>query len=64
MASIRKQQGSNKLFFDFRYQGQRCREYTLIEDTLGNFRWPLLGKLILFRRSLIAHSGAMVQFKA
>ena len=27
---------SGKLFFDFRYKGQRCREYTKLEDTPPN----------------------------
>lgn len=34
MASIRDLHG--KLFFDFRYKGQRCREYTAIEDNKSN----------------------------
>lgn len=34
MASIRELNG--KLFFDFRYKGQRCREYTAAEDTKTN----------------------------
>ena len=34
MASIRELNG--KLFFDFRYKGQRCREYTAIEDNKAN----------------------------
>lgn len=34
MASIRELNG--KLFFDFRYKGQRCREYTAAEDNKSN----------------------------
>lgn len=34
MASIRGLNG--KLFFDFRYKGQRCREYTAAEDSKTN----------------------------
>ena len=34
MASIRELNG--KLFFDFRYKGRRCREYTAIEDNKTN----------------------------
>lgn len=34
MASIREVNG--KLFWDFRYQGVRCREYTALEDTKAN----------------------------
>ena len=37
MASIRSRSGG-KLFFDFRYQGVRCREQTLLEDTPANRR--------------------------
>lgn len=36
MASIRANAG--KLFWDFRYRGQRCREYTLLPDTPENRR--------------------------
>ncbi|HPV45482.1 MAG TPA: DUF3596 domain-containing protein [Methylotenera sp.] len=34
MASIRELNG--KLFFDFRYKGQRCREYTAAEESKSN----------------------------
>ncbi|MDD2500434.1 MAG: DUF3596 domain-containing protein [Geobacter sp.] len=34
--SVRKETG--KLYFDFRYQGQRCREQTLLENTPDNLR--------------------------
>ncbi|TXI37718.1 MAG: site-specific integrase [Methylophilus methylotrophus] len=34
MASIRELNG--KLFFDFRYKGQRCREYTAVESSKTN----------------------------
>jgi integrase len=33
MPSIRKHDTSGKLFFDFRFRGQRCREYTDVPDT-------------------------------
>ncbi len=33
MGSIRTVNKSNKLFFDFRYKGYRCREYTNLDDT-------------------------------
>jgi integrase len=36
MGSIRKLTHNNNLFFDFRYQGIRCREYTLLPDTVAN----------------------------
>jgi integrase len=36
MASIRAHNGN--LFLDFRYQGVRCREYTLLNDTTENRR--------------------------
>lgn len=36
MGSIRKLSYSNTLFFDFRYRGVRCREYTLLNDTQAN----------------------------
>lgn len=34
MASVNQRGGV--LFFDFRYQGIRCREYTKLEDTPAN----------------------------
>lgn len=45
MASIRVNNG--KLFFDFRYQDERCREYTALEDTPTNRRkaQPILKRL-------------------
>ena len=36
MGSIRVRKGSNTLFFDFRYQGRRCREQTTLADTAVN----------------------------
>jgi len=36
MGSIRKLNHTNNLFFDFRFQGTRCREYTLLPDTVAN----------------------------
>ena len=38
MASVRTRKGSNKLFMDFRYRGQRCRELTALEDTPANVK--------------------------
>ncbi len=38
MASIRKHTQTGALFFDFRYRGVRCREYTTLSDTVGNRR--------------------------
>ena len=36
MASIRARSGGGNLFFDFQYQGLRCREQTLLKDTPTN----------------------------
>lgn len=36
MGSIRKHSLTQALFFDFRYQGVRCREYTALQDTAAN----------------------------
>ncbi|MEW8508843.1 MAG: DUF3596 domain-containing protein [Candidatus Thiodiazotropha sp.] len=36
MGSIRTVKKSKKLFFDFRYNGHRCREYTNLDDTKTN----------------------------
>lgn len=36
MASIRALDKTGNLFFDFRYAGQRCREYTALPDTAAN----------------------------
>lgn len=36
MGSIRVREASNKLFFDFRYRGKRCREQTALSDTPPN----------------------------
>ena len=36
MASIRKQPQTGALFLDFRYKGQRCREYTALIDSATN----------------------------
>jgi len=38
MASIRVRDSTGKLFLDFRYQNQRCREQTSLEDTPVNRR--------------------------
>ncbi|WP_323753271.1 Arm DNA-binding domain-containing protein [Marinobacter sp.] len=36
MASIRVREATQKLFFDFQFQGKRCREQTALENTLAN----------------------------
>ena len=36
MGSIRKHGQTGALFFDFRYEGARCREYTTLPDTAAN----------------------------
>lgn len=36
MGSIRTLQSLQKLFFDFRWKGKRCREYTSLDDTPAN----------------------------
>ena len=36
MGSIRKRNGSNLLFFDFRYLNVRCRELSALTDTAAN----------------------------
>ena len=36
MASIRARKDNGLLFFDFRYQGKRYREQTLLNDTKSN----------------------------
>jgi len=36
MGSIRKRSDSGLLFFDFRFQAKRCREQTLLADTIAN----------------------------
>jgi len=38
MANIRKRRDTGLLFFDFRYRGVRCREYTALPDTSANWR--------------------------
>ncbi len=38
MGSIRVRPETGKLFFDFRYRGQRCREQTALDDTPANRR--------------------------
>jgi integrase len=36
MASVRVLDGKNTLFLDFRFQGIRCREYTVLTDNVSN----------------------------
>jgi integrase len=36
MGSVRARPQTGKLFFDFRYRGQRCREQTALDDTPAN----------------------------
>ena len=38
MGSIRKRSDNGLLFFDFRYQGERCREQSLLKDNAANRR--------------------------
>ena len=38
MPSVRARKDNGKLYFDFQYLGQRCREYTLLDDTRANRR--------------------------
>ena len=38
MGNVRTRKGSNKLFMDFRYRGQRCRELTALENTPANVK--------------------------
>ncbi len=38
MGSIRARSDNGKLFFEFRYQGKRCREQTTLQDTPANRR--------------------------
>ncbi|MGN8200536.1 Arm DNA-binding domain-containing protein [Salinisphaera sp. RV14] len=36
MVNIRCREDTGKLFFDFKYRGVRCREYTALDDTKAN----------------------------
>lgn len=36
MGSVQARKGSNRLYLDFRYQGIRCREQTMLDDTAPN----------------------------
>jgi integrase len=36
MGSVRTRKGSNKLFIDFRYLSERCRELTALDDRAAN----------------------------
>jgi integrase len=36
MGSVRTRKGSNKLFIDFRYRSERCRELTALDDGAAN----------------------------
>lgn len=36
MPNVRVHKPNGMLFFDFRYQGVRCREYTVLPDTAAN----------------------------
>ncbi len=38
MGSVRVRKNNSKLFIDFRFQGQRCREQTLLDDSPANRR--------------------------
>lgn len=47
MASIRARKDNGLLFFDFRFQGKRYREQTLLTDTKANRKKmsEILGKI-------------------
>ncbi|MGN8200442.1 Arm DNA-binding domain-containing protein, partial [Salinisphaera sp. RV14] len=36
MVKVRNREDTGKLFFDFKYRGVRCREYTALDDTKAN----------------------------
>ncbi|MFO7582161.1 Arm DNA-binding domain-containing protein [Guyparkeria sp.] len=36
MGKVRVREETNRLYFDFRYKGVRCREYTALQDTPAN----------------------------
>lgn len=36
MGKVRVRPETGKLYFDFNYLGERCREYTALKDTDGN----------------------------
>jgi integrase len=38
MGSVRVRKSNEQLFFDFRYKGIRCREYSELKDTASNRR--------------------------
>lgn len=38
MGNIRARSDNNKLFFDFRYQGKRCREQTALDNSPANLK--------------------------
>ncbi|MDO8787412.1 MAG: DUF3596 domain-containing protein [Sulfuritalea sp.] len=38
MAKVRKLAATGNLFLDFRYKGQRCREYTALTDNVANVK--------------------------
>ncbi len=38
MGNIRARSDNGKLFFDFRYQGKRCREQTTLDNNTANTR--------------------------
>lgn len=38
MSSVRVRKGTGKLFFDFRFEGIRCREQTALDDSAANRR--------------------------
>ena len=49
MGSVRSVKVSNKLFFDFRFNGHRCREYTNLQNTKAN-----MSKLVSILRKIDA----------
>lgn len=46
MGSVRARKEKGLLFFDFRYQGLRCREQTMLPDTAENRR--KIGKVLKY----------------
>ena len=57
MGSVRVRESTQKLFFDFKYRGKRCREQTALDDTplFSEFSQTWLDEMrIQWRRSYIA----------
>jgi integrase len=60
MSSIRVHKPNGALFFDFRVNGQRCREYTLLQDTPANRKKM---EAVLKKIEADIHGGAFVYEK-